>query len=706
MRVETERLYRSLPAFVRNRDYYEGQPLRALMAVLEHEYRELHEDISGLYNDWFIETCQKRIAPLLGELIGIRGLDRPENWFPSQRTRIANTLFYRHRKGTEAVVARAARDVTGWPCRTVAFYKHLGVTQSAEHPRPDRGRLVNVSDELALADFDSPFDRISHRPQISGSPGLEPLPSPRGGYNLASLGLFFWRLPVQPVEDRAPRRVGPGRYTFHPLGVDQPLFLPGRSTGRRPDNLGKADVTGPISRTALARLEWREEVGILDAQANKTLTIFDAKAGKPIPWEWIAIADLSCWDKPRVLKTYEPTPADAENANSSRDLRVTLDPETGRLLSEKDPRELRLTYHYAFSAPLGGGPYDRRIEARPGGPEAKSAGQGALLFPGLAEATREAPSARRGPVPPEVIRIVDSATYDRSPIAISVRDGSSMRIEAEPGEAPTILKDLVVQLGNGGGTLTLSGLALGGRVIIRESEPGALLRLEVEHCTIYDPDRKRLLAPSPEASWLAFEPTDPAAFPQHAQPPRSKVAVRIESSIVNALFLGSESGTIEAIDSILDGASGPVLAGAEPDAVGCPSRLERCTVLGGVSVAQLDAIDVLFDGPVRVSRPHLGALVCCYVPPGDPRPEVVDKAGAPIDGNGGGKPGFTSRHYGQPGYAQLSDRCPRRILTGASNGSEIGAFSGLRNPFREANLKGILGEYLPWGLEPRVFHVT
>ena len=61
---------------------------------------------------------------------------------------------------------------------------------------------------------------------------------------------------------------------------------------------------------------------------------------------------------------------------------------------------------------------------------------------------------------------------------------------------------------------------------------------------------------------------------------------------------------------------------------------------------------------------------------------------------------FTSRKFGQPGYAQLSESAPLGLLTGARNGSEIGAFSSLLNPIRLDGLRAKADEYMPFGLIP------
>ncbi|MCK5497685.1 MAG: hypothetical protein KAI77_00700, partial [Gammaproteobacteria bacterium] len=70
------------------------------------------------------------------------------------------------------------------------------------------------------------------------------------------------------------------------------------------------------------------------------------------------------------------------------------------------------------------------------------------------------------------------------------------------------------------------------------------------------------------------------------------------------------------------------------------------------------------------------------------------------------KPVFTSTGYGDPAYAQLSVGCAREIQTGAEDGSEMGVFSKLKQPQRDANVRTALEEYLPFGLEVGIFYIT
>jgi hypothetical protein len=70
------------------------------------------------------------------------------------------------------------------------------------------------------------------------------------------------------------------------------------------------------------------------------------------------------------------------------------------------------------------------------------------------------------------------------------------------------------------------------------------------------------------------------------------------------------------------------------------------------------------------------------------------------------RPSFTSAKYGNAAYAQLAESCPTEIFTGANDGAEMGVFNQLKQPLRETNLQAALDEYLRFGLEAGIIHVT
>jgi hypothetical protein len=78
-------------------------------------------------------------------------------------------------------------------------------------------------------------------------------------------------------------------------------------------------------------------------------------------------------------------------------------------------------------------------------------------------------------------------------------------------------------------------------------------------------------------------------------------------------------------------------------------------------------------------------------------------------------PLFTSRAFGQPGYAQLLQSADSSIISGgarpsiiegAEDGSEMGAFAREKNPIKERSLKVKYEEFMPLGLAPVIIYVT
>src|SRR2546430_15670361 len=68
--MNTDHLYNLLPALYRLRDAERGYPLQALLRVVEEQVNVVEADISQLYKNWFIETCDDWVVPYIGDLIG------------------------------------------------------------------------------------------------------------------------------------------------------------------------------------------------------------------------------------------------------------------------------------------------------------------------------------------------------------------------------------------------------------------------------------------------------------------------------------------------------------------------------------------------------------------------------------------------------------------------------------------------------------
>ena len=387
-----DRLYPLLPAIYRIRDAAEGEPLRALLAVVESELRVMEEDISDLYDDWFIETCAEWVVPYIGDL-----LDTGELYAESARTYgqqerrayVANTLAYRRRKGTAPVLEQLVRDVTGWRSRAVEFFQLLATTQNLSHPRPTSAtadlRPNRLPDRVG-----TPFEqRVAYtaevrrirddRPQFSSTDGF----ASSGRYNVSQIGLFVWRLQSYPL-DRSTARLVAGAdtrptglyYTFNPLGFDRaPLFNQPQTETDLLQLAQEINVPGILRRPALiqelaerqrSQLQGQPLEGIRYFDADPVLQIFINRQLRPIPPDEILITSLRNIEAETGVNDWISI-ANLPTTDSSAEMRslptktVAVDPESGRLafLDRTVPKTIEVGYLYGFSGDVGGGSYER-----------------------------------------------------------------------------------------------------------------------------------------------------------------------------------------------------------------------------------------------------------------------------------------------------------------------------------------------------------
>ncbi|MGB9633720.1 MAG: hypothetical protein ACPL8I_10345, partial [Chloroflexaceae bacterium] len=302
-RYTSERLYQLLPAIYRLRDAEQGYPLKALLEIIAREIGIVEEDIARLYANWFIETADEWVTPYIGDLLGVRGLHDFEAPGFTRRAFIANTLGYRRRKGTPAMLEQLARDATLWNARVVEFFELLGTTQYLNHLRPHNLRTPDLRQTNGLELIDTPFDASAHTADVRR------IASGRGKHNIPNVGIFLWRLQAYFVTRATPRAVADppdGRYTFSPLGNDAPLFNRPQTETTITHLAGEANVPGRLRRRALyADLEhYRHAMtsgqgaplsAYLDPRQPVIEVFFDGAALAP---EEISICDLSAWNAP------------------------------------------------------------------------------------------------------------------------------------------------------------------------------------------------------------------------------------------------------------------------------------------------------------------------------------------------------------------------------------------------------------------------
>jgi hypothetical protein len=740
MSKSKDRLYHLLPFVYRQRDAEQGYPLKALLQVIAEQVNIVEDDITQLYENWFIETCQDWAVPYIGDLVGYRpvleagepggtqaeGLKLNRILFP--RREVANTIGYRRRKGTLALLEELARSTAGWPARAVEFYRLLRLAQHLNFQHLKRGQTADMRLGDALERLDGPFDELAHTVDVRR---INSHRTP-GRYNIPSVGLFVWRLKSYSVT-RAPAYAVErdlGRFRFSVLGDNSPLFTKPVEEPEPTHIADELNVPNPIRRRAFD--EHQEDY----YGEGKSLCIWRGDLQHPVLAENIIAADLSDWS------SYQPEDDD-----------VAVDPELGRIaLSESYSLEnpdvgIWVSYHYGFCGDMGGGEYSRYL-GKTSERRIYRVGPGEE-FETISLALNRWDEDRKNRKKDEkkrdaIIEIEDSGAYTEK-LKITLEAKEHLELRAANGKRPIIrLLDWEVNrpdslkvesLGKDEGLrhLTLDGLLIIGRGV---TVTGDLTEVKIRHCTL-------LPGWLPEKSQRTEEGADPSL-----RLIKTTASLAIESSIlgpilVNADEVGTEPLSISIKDSILDAIDPEKEA---IDASGCPVAFARLTILNSTVLGEvkIHAIELaensIFYGKVTVCRRQKGCMRFCYVTQGPdespsrtPRryhcqPDLVEKAAeeklheAAEKDNRTPSPGeiksirrreadrvrpqFNSTRYGTPDYCQLADACAKEIKLGADDQSEMGVFHDLFQPQREANLRARLEEFTPSGTDADIIFVN
>ncbi|MGI8549712.1 MAG: hypothetical protein ACR2PL_02780, partial [Dehalococcoidia bacterium] len=468
----------------------------------------------------------------------------------------------------------------------------------------------------------------------------------RGRSNIPSIGLFVWRLRPYSIS-HAPAycvdRVN-HHYTFSILGNSIPL------------------MTRPVADPLLSPLgdelsvpTWIRRRAFVEGPADyyglgKSLCIWWEDPDHPIPLEAIVPADLSDW-------RYSP-----------QHDQVAVDPRLGRIVfsARNAPRRgVWVTYHYGFSAEIGGGEYDRPLRstssyildtrkqevADPNTPPPRQryyrVGEKGE-FKSITEALERWGSHRPAEA---IVEILDSGDYVEQ-IQILLDVGQHLELRAANGKRPVIrLLDWSANLldalhvgrrplssdessGAAGPEpeeehqvgpsdaepaaslvppvspprLVLDGLLIAGRGLQIVDE---LAEVIVRHCTLVPGWRLQHDSEPENGSEPSLELVD------------SSAKLVVEHSIIGSIRVNdseteSDPIVVTVSDSILDATAPELEALSAPDGRHAHAVLTvvRSTVIGSIVTHAIDlAENSIFAGSVRVARRQQGCMRFCSLAP-------------------------------------------------------------------------------------------
>ena len=689
MSFDPQSLYQLLPEVYRIRDAEQGYVLRELLSLIATQTGVLDENLEQLLDDQFIETCADWVIPYIGDLIGYRPLNYHIPGIGSPRAEVANTIGYRRRKGTAAVLEQLARDVTGWNARAVEFFQLLATTQSLNHLRPEHLVMPDLREWEPLERLGTAFDKIAHTADVRSAT------NGRGRYNIANVGIFLWRQDSYGLLGTAAAPAdGAGlSFWFNPLGFDTPLVTRPETEDEITHIAEPINVPQPISHRVLA--EYRAEY------YGEGKSIFIAG------WtdlSKIVVCDLSDWSPALEPKT------------------VAIDPQLGRIKFAEAPLELpAVTYSYGSAGRIGGGDYGRE-ESFYYPPAPEGPGRTPLVVTKDASDVQAAIDRLGGD---GVVEIQDNWRYPlASMLTIKLVPNQHVELRAADGCRPVLRfppesggSSVGILVSGGPGALILNGLVIAGGMMTVEGDVGTI---ELRHCT---------LVPAADLPSLSIQPPS-ASETMEDQPP---LRVEIDHCILGSMQVDRQA-EVAITSSIIDACdrSKSAYVGIAND-WGGKIQISNSTVIGTVKTALLELASnsILLD-TVEVQQRQKGCVRYCYLPRSSSalrrfrcqpclaleqeeaarklllKQDLTNSEIALLETqvDAGLVPVFDDLNYGRPGYAQLSLRCPVEIRTGADDGAELGAFHNNYEPQREQNLRTRLDEYLRFGLVAGIFHET
>lgn len=683
-------------------DQHVHGPLKSLLSIIADQVAVLEENLDQLYDDQFIETCAEWAVAYIGGLVGTRDLNTIAGAGMSQRAEVANTIAYRRRKGTASVIEQLARNVTGWNSNVTEYFQWLATTQYMNHIRPDNLSISGLRDWEKLAYADTPFDKMAHTVDVRN------IEKQRGKYNIPNIGIYLWRLNSYASTQSPAYRVDDRRFKFDAVGKDTQLYhLP--ETEETITHLAEpVNVPMPIARRVL-----HENLDTYYGE-GKSILIYNNQLlddGAAIPENVSPSGSITATSEMICICDLRDELDGLGNVigwANMPDSKIAIDPVLGRIAFptlEAPPGEVHVSYHYGFSADMGGGEYGRS--------ETFINNSTDLIFEVSAGVNTIQQGLDALQMSGGIVEIIDNEYYVETPI-IRVAPGKTIEIRSVDKKRPVLVLDDYIKIEAGiDSKVIINGLLIsGGGFEVESNQP--LQSLNIKHCTLVPTPSPVFEFAGGTPATVGAETLAQARLLIHAL----GTSLEIENSIVGAIRL-VDGASLSVTDSIVDATAKNLVAfmGIPDLDAGGEITVDNSTIIGKVKTILMERAsntifmaeeEVTADWPVSIYAQRLqqGCVRFSYFPPGSrlPRPYRCQPANLGLAARV--RPILNSMIYGEASYGQLSPQTAIEITEGADDESEMGAFHQLYQAQRVSNLRIRLDEYLRFGMEAGIFFAS
>jgi len=746
-----EKLWQWLPAIYREQDaLLGGNSLRGFIEVLAEQAAISKRSQDRLWDDTSVELASDWAIPYISQLLATRLVSSLN--LRGRRVDVAKTIYYRRRKGTLLVQEQLVSDIAGWDSQLVEEYRRLARTwhfldcplERGLLTRTPKGGFADVRSPRGSRLVGDPFDEFHHLPESRNPKGQ------LGRRQIDTLSYHIYRLAAVPFKGIQPRHFGTlpdGRdmFTCDPSGRDIHLFsgntvskdwaswqtskeweLPRPITCRllaeeifeitaeeiawvltdapialpADRQLAADDLTKLIGQQFFHRDDITRVLTGMPASAHLTAAgvlqglfarslIMDCGSAALLPngtdnspWPTQIDPSDASYGQPALTVGYASTSdpigrpnTRAANLNSWNPPNLTnvdlfVSPETGRMVIDTgahSSRSVEADYQVGMMSPIGAGALNRET---------------ANLLP---DVTWQNSSVAAGTPASGIAEVQDSRSYASPQNQLLVVNTT---VRAQEGERPYFALNNHWRLTSAGddAILLLDGLWLGTRVGRNVILDGNFERVEIRYCT-FDPG-------GVAADGSLLPPVDLVINGFVEQ-------LVITNSVMSVIRLEGPDASLEELqidDSIIQTR---VAATTAVNAATAELRMNRSTVITpsisemAIDVERLYASDSLIAGLVDITDNQNGCFRFSAAAAGSRVAKPYRSEFLPqISGL------FESTNYGHYQYANVTPRVYPKVIFGAENGAEMGAFNQAINNIKQRSAMIKVNEYLPFGRTP------